>query len=124
MKGRGNRMYEKLDKIRGDLAKAKQRRDEADAKVKALEDKLKEAENSQVLADVSALKLTPEQVAQFLQLAAAGQLPLNNGTGQFGATPQTTSQTEKVDYGNKEENENKELDDLDEEDMEDYEDEK
>lgn len=121
MKGRGNRMYEKLDKIRGDLAKAKQRRDEADAKVKALEDKLQEAENSQVLADVSALKLTPEQVAQFLQLAAAGQLPLNNGTGQFGATPQTTNQTAKADYGNKEENENN---DFDEEDMEDYEDEK
>ena len=124
MKGRGNRMYEKLDKIRGDLAKAKLRRDEADTKVKALEDKLQEAENSQVLADVSALKLTPEQVAQFLQLAAAGQLPLNNGTGQFGSTPQTTNQTAKADYGNKAENENKEQDDLDEKNMEDYEDEK
>lgn len=124
MKGRGNRMYEKLDKIRGDLAKAKQRRDEADTKVKALEDKLQEAENSQVLADVSALKLTPEQVAQFLQLAAAGQLPLNNGTGQFGATPQTTSQTAKADYGYKAETENKENNKFDEEHMEDYEDEK
>ena len=124
MKGRGNRMYEKLDKIRGDLAKAKLRRDEADTKVKALEDKLQEAENSQVLADVSALKLTPEQVAQFLQLAAAGQLPLNNGTGQFGASPQTTNQAAKADYGYKAETENKENDKFDEEDMEDYEDEK
>lgn len=124
MKGRGNRMYEKLDKIRGDLAKAKLRRDEADTKVKALEDKLQEAENSQVLADVSALKLTPEQVAQFLQLAAAGQLPLNNGTGQFGASPQTTNQAAKADYGYKTETENKENDKFDEEDMEDYEDEK
>ena len=117
-------MYEKLDKIRGDLAKAKLRRDEADTKVKALEDKLQEAENSQVLADVSALKLTPEQVAQFLQLAAAGQLPLNNGTGQFGAGPQTTNQAAKADYGYKTETENKENDKFDEEDMEDYEDEK
>ena len=124
MKGRGNRMYEKLDKIRGDLVKAKLRRDEADTKVKALEDKLQEAENSQVLADVSALKLTPEQVAQFLQLAAAGQLPLNNGTGQFGASPQTTNQAAKADYGYKTETENKENDKFDEEDMEDYEDEK
>ena len=124
MKGRGNRMYEKLDKIRGDLAKAKLRRDEADTKVKALEDKLQEAENSQVLADVSALKLTPEQVAQFLQLAAAGQLPLNNGTGQFGASPQTTNQAAKADYGYKAETEKKENDKFDEEDMEDYEDEK
>ena len=124
MKGRGNRMYEKLDKIRGDLAKAKQRRDEVDAKVKALEDKLQEAENSQVLADVSALKLTPEQVAQFLQLAATGQLPLNNGTGEFGATTQTASSTAKADYGYKAETKNNENDDFDEGDMEDYEDEK
>ena len=124
MKGRGNRMYEKLDKIRGDLAKAKLRRDEADTKVKALEDKLQEAENSQVLADVSALKLTPEQVAQFLQLAASGQLPLNNGTGQFGVAPQMTNQATKADYGPRVESENKEHDDFDEEDMEDYEDEK
>ena len=69
-------MYEKLDKIRAELDRAKQRRAEADAKVKQLEQKLKEAENTQILADVGALKLTPEQLAQFLQLAANGQLPV------------------------------------------------
>ncbi len=67
-------MYEKLDKLRAELGKAKQRRAEADAKVKQLEQKLKEAENTQILAEVGALKLTPEQLAQFLQMAAAGQL--------------------------------------------------
>lgn len=67
-------MYEKLDKLRAELGKAKQRRAEADAKVKQLEQKLKEAENTQILADVGALKLTPEQLAQFLQMAASGQL--------------------------------------------------
>lgn len=69
-------MYEKLDKIRAELDRAKQRRAEADAKVKQLEQKLKEAENTQILADVGALKLTPEQLAQFLQFAANGQLPV------------------------------------------------
>lgn len=67
-------MYEKLDKLRAELSKAKQRRAEADAKVKQLEQKLKDAENTQILADVGALKLTPEQLAQFLQMAASGQL--------------------------------------------------
>lgn len=69
-------MYEKLDKIRAELERARQRKADADAKVKQLEQKLKEAENTQILADVGALKLTPEQVAQFLQMAANGQLPI------------------------------------------------
>ena len=69
-------MYEKLDKIRAELERARQRKADADAKVKQLEQKLKEAENTQILADVGALKLTPEQVAQFLQMAAVGQLPV------------------------------------------------
>lgn len=53
-------MYEKLDKMRAELEKAKQRRADADAKVKTLEAKLKEAENNQIIADVSAMKLSPE----------------------------------------------------------------
>ena len=66
-------MYEKLDKIRADLDRAKQRRAEADARVKQLELRLKEAENNQILADVGALKLTPEQLAQFLQMVSGTQ---------------------------------------------------
>ena len=70
-------MYERLDKLRADLEKARQRKVEAEVRVKAAEEKLREAENSQVLNDVNALKLSPEQVAQFLKLATSGQLPLN-----------------------------------------------
>ena len=108
-------MYDKLDKLRADLDRARQRRADAEAKVKQAEDKLREAENSQVLADVSALKLTPEQVAQFLQMAASGQLP-GAGTAFTGQTQpsymsSTTSATDK-----------KETDDELEEDMEEYED--
>lgn len=79
-------MYEKLDKLRAELDRAKQRRADADAKVKQLEQKLREAENSQILADVGALKLTPEQLAQFLQLAASGQLPAAQSNPVVSAT--------------------------------------
>lgn len=70
-------MYERLDKLRADLERAKQKRVELDGKIRQLEAKLKEAENNQILSDVSALKLTPEQLAQFLKLAAGGQLPVS-----------------------------------------------
>jgi hypothetical protein len=115
-------MYEKLDKLRGDLERAKQRRTEAEQKVKALEEKLREAENNQVIADVTALKLTPEQVAQFLQMAASGQLPMNGAAGnpvqaQSGGYGQNTTNSSKVTADEDTEN-------FDEDDMEDYEDEK
>lgn len=67
-------MYEKLDKLRAELDKARMKRAEADAKVKHLEQKLREAENSQILAEVGALKLTPEQLAEFLKMAAGNRV--------------------------------------------------
>ena len=87
-------MYEKLDKIRAELDRAKQRRADADAKVKQLEQKLREAENSQILADVGAMKLTPEQLAQFLQLAASGKLPMAQNSSATNATPVTATEKE------------------------------
>jgi len=75
-------MFERLDKIRAELERAKQRRADADAKVKSLETKLREAENNQIIADVTAMKLSPEQVAQFLQLVANGQLNVTNSVQQ------------------------------------------
>jgi len=67
-------MYEKLDKLRAELEKARQRRAEADAKVKQLEQRLKNAENTQILAEVGALKLSPEQLKMFLEMATSRQL--------------------------------------------------
>ena len=67
-------MYEKLNKLRAELEKARQRRAEADAKVKQLEQRLKDAENTQILAEVGALKLSPEQLKMFLEMATSGQL--------------------------------------------------
>lgn len=67
-------MYAKLDKLREDLKKAVVKRDAAEAKVKRLEEKLREEENQQIVSDVASYNLTPEQLAQFLQLANSGKL--------------------------------------------------
>lgn len=99
-------MYEKLDKLRAELGRAKQRRAEADAKVKQLEQKLKEAENTQILADVGALKLTPEQLAQFLQMAAGGQLEAPQSAVLQGSV--VTKQDDEDDYDESEDFEDEE----------------
>ena len=106
-------MYAKLDRLRADLQKAISKRDEADAKVKQLENKLKEEEATQIVNDVASYNMSPEQLAQFLQLANSGQLQsiLNGQTkvesnpGSYGSTTSYTA------------------DDIDEEDLEDKEDE-
>ena len=67
-------MYAKLDKLREDLQKAITKRDEAEKKVKQLQAKLKEEENQQIVSDVASYNLSPEQLAQFLQLAGSGKL--------------------------------------------------
>jgi len=92
-------MFERLDKIRAELERAKQRRADADAKVKSLETKLREAENNQIIADVTAMKLSPEQVAQFLQLVANGQLNVTNSVQQSTETTITAEdETADEDY--------------------------
>ena len=79
-------MYEKLDKLRAELEKARKRRAEADAKVKQLEQRLKDAENTQILAEVGALKLSPEQLKMFLEMATSGQLGTTEPTVMKGST--------------------------------------
>jgi len=67
-------MYERLDKLREEVKRCEKRRDEANERLKAAQAKLKDAEASQILSDVGALKLSPEEVARLLQLAASGKL--------------------------------------------------
>ena len=70
-------MYEKLDKLRAEVERWKRRVESDKAKQKAAEDRLKEAESTQILADVNALNLSPEQLAEFLKQVASGK-PLAN----------------------------------------------
>ena len=102
-------MYEKLDKLRAELDRAKQRRADADARVKQLEQKLREAENSQILADVGALKLTPEQLAQFLQMAASGQLPVAQVNPVTNVTPVPATDENDDDYDESEDFDDEEI---------------
>ena len=100
-------MYEKLDKLRAELEKARQRRAEADAKVKQLEQRLKDAENSQILAEVGALKLSPEQLKMFLEMATSGQL----GNAEPAVIKGSTEVKEDI------ENDDMESEDFDDEEM-------
>jgi len=83
-------MYEKLDRLRADVERWKQRIEEDRAKLKVAEQKLKEAENAQIIADVGAMNFSPEQLALFLQQVASGQL---------GATAPEKTSVEKTDRG-------------------------
>ena len=66
-------MYEKLDKLRAEVRRWRRKLEDDKAKLKLAEQKLQEAENSQILADVGALNLTPEKLAEFLKLVSNGQ---------------------------------------------------
>lgn len=91
-------MYERLDRIREELAKARQKKEEVDAKVKAMEIKLKEAEASQIVADVTSYNMSPEQLAKFLELASNGKLQeLLNGQTSMPVTVQTAVTSDDED---------------------------
>ena len=66
-------MYEKLDKLRAEVERCKKKVEDDRAKLRAAEEKLKEAESSQILADVGALNLSPEQLAEFLKLVTSAK---------------------------------------------------
>lgn len=98
-------MFEKLDKLREEVRRCEKRRDEANERLKAAQAKLKEAEASQILSDVGALKLSPEEVAKLLQLAASGQLSVS--TAENKAENTTTEATSSI-YGDDDSDDNKE----------------
>ena len=60
----------KLEKIRVDLDKARKKRAEWDAKVKELERRYREEENTEIHEMVHAANLTPEQLAELLRKSA------------------------------------------------------
>ena len=68
-------MGAKLDKIGADLEKARRKRDEWDAKVKDLERRYREEENSEIHELVHAANLTPDQLSELLRMFAADMVP-------------------------------------------------
>ena len=106
-------MYEKLDKLRDEVKRCEKRVADAQSKLKAAQEKLKEGEASQILSDVGALKMSPEELARVLELVKSGQL--NHGT----VANTETKTTYTGSYSKDEED----LDETDEENKEDTEDE-
>ena len=63
----------RLARRKEDRSKARRKRDEWEQKVKDLERRYKEAENTCIHDMVHAANLTPEQLAELIRAAAAGQ---------------------------------------------------
>ncbi len=68
--------YEKLDRMRNDIRRDKEKEKRLHQQILRKEEKLREAEATQIVADVGELKLTPEQLGEFLKLIKSGQMGL------------------------------------------------
>lgn len=66
--------YDKLDRMRADIQKDRDKVTELLERIKQKEARLKEAEASQIVADVGALNMSPEQLGEFLALIQSGKL--------------------------------------------------
>ncbi len=62
----------RLSRLRDELKKARKKRDDWDAKVKDLERKYREAENTCIHDMVHAANLTPEQLAELIRNSLSG----------------------------------------------------
>lgn len=86
-------MSAKLDKIGADLAKARKKKAEWEAKVVDLEKKYREVENSEIHEMVHAANLTPDQLAELLSMFATEMIPKAE-------TINSVSETEETEYEN------------------------
>ena len=68
-------MGAKLEKLGAELAKARRKKAEWDAKVKDLERRYREEENSEIHEMVHAANLTPDQLSELLRMFAADMAP-------------------------------------------------
>ncbi len=66
--------YEKLDRMRADIARDREKIAKLQELIRQKEIKLKEAEASRIVADVSELNLTPEELGEFLTMIKSGKL--------------------------------------------------
>jgi len=74
--------YDKLERIRADIQKDREKVAKMQEQIKQKEAKLKEAEATQIVADVGAMNMSPEQLGEFLALIQSGKLEqLLGGTG-------------------------------------------
>lgn len=89
-------MSEKLDKLRADLARARERRVQLNNRIELLERRVQEAEAAEVNELVRSAKLTPEQLAALLRQSASTP-PTPSALAAVGATFE-------IEEGNSDEN--------------------
>ena len=90
--------YEKLDRIREDIKRDKAKVAKLQEQIKIKEAKLKEAEANQIVADVGAMNMSPEQLGEFLALIQSGGLhDLLSGKTQVAAEDSSDAMTDDND---------------------------
>ena len=95
--------YDKLDRMRADIQKDRDKVTELLERIKQKEARLKEAEASQIVADVGALNMTPEQLGEFLALIQSGKLnammsgnvPVSGTTSSYTNTSGTNTDSDE-----------------------------
>ncbi len=104
--------YDKLERMRADIQRDKDKVAKLLEQIKHKEARLKVAENSQIVADVGALKLSPEQLGEFLALIESGKISafMNGGTEspvepekKYGAEDNEDEDPENEDFDNESE---------------------
>lgn len=104
-------MYERLDKLRAEVERCKKKVEDDKVRLRTAEQKLQEAENSQILADVGALNLSPEQLAEFLKLATSRKL----GSAGTANTYETTDEVTATEPSKADTEDDYDLEDLEDE---------
>lgn len=99
--------YERLERMREDIRKDRDKISRIQDQIKVKEAKLKQAESGVILADVGSYNMTPEELAGFLKLIKSGQLGLKNIVDAVG-TPVPEPEVLNDDYENEEEEDNSE----------------
>lgn len=90
----------RLKRLGAELAKARKRRDEWEAKVKDLERRYKEAENTCIHDMVHAANLTPEQLAELIRAASSGlpyTLPAEAAAGMESGSEDDENYLDEID---------------------------
>ena len=87
-------MLSRLEKYRNDLEKARIKRNEWDGKVKDLERKCKEEENTTIHDMVHAANMTPEQLSRLLKMATMQQV---QGMGESSLATETDEIMEETE---------------------------
>ncbi len=109
-------MFEKLDRIRAEEERMKQRVEEDTKKLEKITKKRQEAERDQIMLNVNELNLTPEKPKMLLDMVA-------NGSVDLGALSETGKKEDGTGKKTKAEEQEDELEDLSFMDVEDPEEE-